>query len=227
MGGAKRCGWMNTKRMTADFSLARRRLWVVLGVGSVGLGCLGRAHAQAPVAQTIEGMTFAAEAHVAGVKLPLNGVGLRQVAWLKGYACGLYLPRKTQSATEALAMPGPKRIAMRMLIDGPSEEFAKAFKRGLGRNALPGQLPGMQARADRFEAIIRGIGKLKKGDAVDVEWRPGAGTVALVNGKAAGEAVPGEEVFLAILKIYIGDKPTDPVMKAALLGTPVAAKQKI
>lgn len=174
--------------------------------------------ASAQSAVSIEGFSFPTEVSAAGAPLLLNGVGVRQVAWLKGYACGLYLPRRTTSQAEAIAMSGPKRVAMRMLIDGPSEEFAKAFRRGVSRNADPLQLPSMQPRIDRFDAIVRGIGKLKKGDAVDIEWRPGLGMLALVNGKTMGEPVPGEDIFVAVLKIYIGDKPTDTGMKAGLLG---------
>jgi hypothetical protein len=184
-----------------------------------------RVWAQAAPAQSVEGFSFPGEVTVAGSALKLNGVGVRQVAWLKGYACGLYLPRKTTAQAEALSMAGPKRIAMRLLIDAPSEEFAKAFRRGVARNAPAGQLPAMQSRIDRFDAIVRGIGKLKKADAIDVEWRPGAGTVIMVNGKAVGEPVPGDDIFLAVLKIYIGDKPTDDVMKPALLGTPKPMKK--
>jgi hypothetical protein len=35
---------------------------------------------------------------VGDTDLKLNGVGLRAVAWLKGYAAGLYLPKKATAA---------------------------------------------------------------------------------------------------------------------------------
>ena len=63
---------------------------------------------------TLEGQTFDARARVGGQDLPLNGVGLRAVAWLNGYAAGLYLPQKSGSADAVLAMPGPKRLQLRM-----------------------------------------------------------------------------------------------------------------
>ncbi len=175
-------------------------------------------HAGAP--QKIEGYTFAGEVSVANSTLHLNGVGVRQVAWFKGYAAGLYLTQMTNDQAKVLAMPGPKRISMRMLIDAPSEEFAKAFTKGVTRNTPPDQLAGVQERMQKFDATVRGIGKLKKGDVVEVDWRPGQGTVALVNGKQFGQPVPGEDMYLAMLKIYIGDKPTDLKMKSGLLGAP-------
>jgi Chalcone isomerase-like len=179
---------------------------------------MGSARAGSPL--KIEGLTFPGEVQVANTTLHLNGVGVRQVAWLKGYACALYLTKQTTSQAQALAMPGPKRVHMRLLIDAPSEEFAKAFMRGVSRNAAPEQLPAMQERMNAFDAAVRAVGKMRKGDVVDLDWRPGVGLVAQVNTKPIGSPLPGEELYLALLKIYIGDKPTDVAMKAGLLGLP-------
>jgi hypothetical protein len=199
--------------------IQRRRFHAALvfatAVATVGTTALP---AWAQRAVKLEGFTFPGEVTVAGVKLLLNGVGLRQVAWLKGYAAGLYLTQKVSTQQEALAAPGPKRVSMRMLIDGPSEEFAKAFLRGVNRNAPPDKLASMQERVQRFDAIVRGIGPVRKGDLIEVEWRPGEGTAALVNGKQRDVPVPGEDLFVALLKIYIGDRPTDSKMKEGLLG---------
>jgi hypothetical protein len=166
----------------------------------------------------LEGFVFPGEIVVAGTKLLLNGVGVRQVAWLKGYAAGLYLTQKATTQQDVIAAPGPKRVSMRMLTDGPSEEFAKAFVRGANRNAPPDRRESMQERINLFDAIVRRIGAIRKGDLIEVEWRPGEGTVALVNGKQREQAVPGEDLFVALLKIYIGDRPTDSKMKEGLLG---------
>jgi hypothetical protein len=184
-------------------------------------GAPSRALAQRAAPVTLEGFTFPGEISVAGTKLVLNGVGLRQVAWLKGYAAGLYLTQKATTAADVLAAPGPKRVSMRMLIDGPSEEFAKAFMRGVTRNTPPDKLPELKPRMERFDGIVRRIGSIRKGDLIEVEWRPGEGTVALVNGKQRETPVPGEDMFVALLKIYIGERPTDAELKIGLLGGPV------
>ena len=42
-------------------------------------------------AAVIEGQHFDDRIRLADTELVLNGVGLRAVAWLKGYAAGLYL----------------------------------------------------------------------------------------------------------------------------------------
>lgn len=203
--------------MIIDPTRRPSRRALVLGAAALCVASPWR-QARAGQAMSIEGFTFPGEVTVAGTTLHLNGVGVRQVAWLKGYACGLYLPQKATQAAQALAQAGPKRVSMRMIIDAPSEEFAKAFMRGVTRNAAPDDLPKMQERMKAFDASVRGIGKLKRGDLVEVEWRPGEGTVALVNGKPQGKPVPGEDIYTAMLKIYIGDRPTDDKMKAGLLG---------
>jgi hypothetical protein len=195
-------------------TVSRRRAALAL----LSLPLAGAAWAGSPL--KVEGLTFPGEVQVANTTVHLNGVGVRQVAWLKGYACALYLTKQTTSQVQALAMPGPKRVHMRLLIDAPSEEFAKAFMRGVTRNATPEQLPAMQERMKAFDAAVRAVGKMRKGDAVDLDWRPGVGLVAQVNNKPIGNPIPGEELYLALLKIYIGDKPTDVAMKAGLLGTP-------
>lgn len=176
---------------------------------------------QAGAPMKIEGFTYPGEVTVAGTRLHLNGVGVRQTAWLKGYSAGLYLPQNTNDAATALAMPGAKKVSMRLIIDAPSEEFAKAFTRGVTRNTPPDKLADVQPRMMAFDATVRSIGKLRKGDMVEVEFRPAQGTVALVNGKVVGKPVPGEDMFAAMLKIYLGERPTDAKLKAGLLGQPI------
>lgn len=207
---------MRTTQFTRRLALARC-LAPACAAGVLAWAGAPLAWAATP-SKTIERHTFAGEVTVGTQTLVLNGVGVRQVAWFKGYVCGLYLPRPTSSPAQALAMPGAKRVSMRVLVDVSSDEFAKAFTKGVNRNAVPGELAAMQPRIQAFDSVIRSIGKLKKGDAVEVDWRPGLGTVAVVNGKDVGRAVAGEDLFVAMLKIYLGDRPTDEPMKSGLLG---------
>jgi hypothetical protein len=39
-----------------------------------------------------------------------------------------------------------------------------------------------------------------------------------VNGKAQGEPIPGDDLYAALLRIFLGDKPSDPELKSGLLG---------
>ncbi|MEN9628469.1 MAG: hypothetical protein RJA10_1696 [Pseudomonadota bacterium] len=171
---------------------------------------------------TVEGQTFDARARVANQDLVLNGVGLRAVAWLKGYAAGLYLPRKATSADAVLGMPGAKRLQLRMLQEVSTQEFVKAFDRGVKRNTPEADLPALQARMAQFDALITAVGQVRKGDVVDLDFMPGQGLVFVHNGKRVGDLVKGDDFYVALLRIFIGPKPTDPELKAGLLGGPVS-----
>lgn len=170
----------------------------------------------------VEGLVFAGEATVGGSALVLNGVGLRAVAWVKGYAAGLYLTRRAANATAVLATPGAKRLDIRMLLDVSMEEFSKAMRRGIGRNTPAADVAKLKDRIEKFDALLDGIGKVKKKDVITIDWLPGAGTVLSLNGKARGDAIAGEDFYAALLRIFIGDKVSDEELKAGLLGGPVS-----
>lgn len=185
------------------------------------LALLGTAAWPAVAQVRVEGYTFAREVVVAGQPLKLNGVGLRAVAWLKGYATGLYLGSKATTAAAVLADAGPKRLQLRMLQEVPAEEFVKAFDKGIARNTPPAELPSLQERMRSFDALVMGLKKVKKGDLVDLDWLPGQGLSFAYNGRALGNPIPGADLYAALLRIFIGPKPVDPEMKLGLLGGPV------
>jgi hypothetical protein len=169
-------------------------------------------------ARTLEGQDFDERVQLAGATVQLNGVGLRQVAWFKGYAAGLYLARRAATPAEALAVPGPKRLQIRMLVEVDTVEFAKSFNRGIRRNTAPADLPALLDRMQDFDARIRKLGKVKVNDVIDLDFLPGRGLLMSVNGRAQGEPIAGEDLYAALLRIFLGDKPSDPELKSALLG---------
>ncbi|HZF80300.1 MAG TPA: chalcone isomerase family protein [Rubrivivax sp.] len=166
----------------------------------------------------IEGASFDRRARVAGSELVLNGVGVRAVAWFTGYAAGLYLPTRVSSAAQAVALEGPKRLQMRMLYEVPAAEFVKAFRKGVQRNVSAAELPRLVARMDRFAALIAGLGKVKKGDVVNLDFEPGRGTLFSLNGTLRGEPIEGSEFYAALLRSFVGERPYDEKLRAGLLG---------
>jgi chalcone isomerase-like protein len=174
--------------------------------------------ATATPAATIEGQRFDDRIRLADADLTLNGVGLRAVAWLKGYAAGLYLPQKASTAAAAIAQKGPKRVQLKMMVDVGSEEFQKAWDKGMTRNHSPAEYEPMKERIAKFSAAIAAIGKLKKGDVIDLDFLPGKGLQMSLNGRPRGEIVPGEDLYAGLLKIFVGNVPVDARLKAGLLG---------
>jgi Chalcone isomerase-like len=169
----------------------------------------------------VEGLNFVGDILLADTPLQLNGVGLRAVAWLKGYAAGLYLPRRATTPAQVLGQPGPKRLQLRMLQEVPAEEFVKAFVKGVQRNTPAGDAARLAERVERFNTQVRGLAKLAKRDVIDLDFLPGRGLTLARNGKPAGEPLAGEDLYAALLRCFIGDHPADPDMKVGLLGGPV------
>jgi hypothetical protein len=170
---------------------------------------------------TTEGLTFAGDIKLADTALQLNGVGWRAVAWVRGYAAGLYLPKKAGTEAQVVAQTGAKRLQLRLVQEVDAEEFVKAFVKGVNRNTPPADVAQLGERVTQFSAVIRGLGKLKKQDVIDLDFIPGKGLVLSRNGTARGTPVPGEDIYAALLRCFIGIKPTDPELKIGLLGGPV------
>lgn len=169
---------------------------------------------------TIAGQTFPATMRLGGADLVLNGVGTRSVAWIDGYAAGLYLSRRASTPAEVLATPGAKRLQLRMLQTAPAKEFVKAIDKGFRRNTPEAEHPVLAERQAAFDAQVMAFGQVKKGDVVDLDFLPGRGLVFSMNGKPGGADLPGEDLYAAVLGIFLGERPVDQRLKAGLLGQP-------
>lgn len=180
----------------------------------------GQAAAQAP--QRIAGVAFDRNVQVDGQDLRLNGVGVRAVAWFKGYAAGLYLARSTTDAGQAMAAAGAKRVQMRMLVDVPTEEFVKAFHKGVARNVPAAGQAALVSRMAQFDQAVRAIGQVKKGDVINLDYLPTKGLLLVVNGRLRGDAIPGADLYAALMAVFLGAHPVDDKLKAGLLGAPPA-----
>ena len=206
------------------FSGARALCQGLLGVALIALAVFvllpsANAASADAAAVTVEDQTFPGEARVAGTPLQLNGVGLRAAFIYKVYLAGLYLPAKASTGAAAMAEPGPKRLQVRLLMDGPSDEFAKAFTGGIAKRTPADQVAAMKDRIAAFDHTLRSVGKVRKGDVVDLDYTPAAGLTMAVNGKPYGAPVPGADLYAALLSIFVGDRPVDAKMKAGMLGT--------
>ncbi len=205
-----------TRRMLGGVRAVAQGLLGVALIALAALVFLPSAYAAAPI--VAEGQAFPGDARVGGTPLQLNGVGLRAAFIYKVYLAGLYLPAKAATGAEVLAEAGPKRVQVRMLMDGPSDEFAKAFTGGIAKRTPADQVAAMRDRIDAFDRTLRSVGDVKKGDVVDLDFTPDVGLTMTVNGKPVGTPVPGADLYAALLNIFIGDRPVDAKMKAGMLG---------
>ena len=178
-------------------------------------------------------LTAAQAAEVAGVKLDdrlrlapggpelvLNGAGIRTRVFFKVYVGGLYLPEKKATTAEALAIAGPKRVAMTMLRDLSAQQLSEALADGIRNNSTAGEQEALKARTDELLAIMNTLGEAKKGDAILLDFLPDSGTRVVVNGQPRGKAIAGDDFYRALLRIWLGDKPVDGDLKKGMLGQP-------
>ncbi|MDQ0022714.1 hypothetical protein J2X90_000492 [Variovorax paradoxus] len=171
----------------------------------------------------------AAQVDVAGVKLndtldlrgstlQLNGAGVRYKAVFKVYTAGFYVGKKVSTPEEALAAPGPKRVAITMLRDIDANELGKLFTKGVEENSPKSEMVNLIPGLLRMGQMFADQKQLKAGDTFTVDWLPGTGTVISVRGVAQPDPIKEQAFFNALLRIWLGPVPADWKLKDALLG---------
>ena len=165
----------------------------------------------------VAGVPVAEKASVANADLALNGAGLRKLIFFNVYAMGLYLPKKTTNAAEAVAMDGSKRVSLRMLRDVGHERFTKALVEGITENHTEAEVKALQPRIDALNATMAQIGEAKKGSTITLDWN-GTATLIGIDGKAVGQPIAGADFYRALLRIWLGEHPVQEDLKKALLG---------
>ena len=168
-------------------------------------------------AAEVEGVKLADKVQLGGSDLTLNGAGVRTRVFFKVYVGALYLQQKAGSTDAVLGDAGPKRIAMHMMRDLAAEQLFSALNDGLKNNLAPGELAKLEPQVKQLEGIFNALKAAKNGDVILLDYLPGAGTRVTVNGEAKG-AIPGEDFYRALLRIWLGDQPADGALKKAMLG---------
>jgi len=166
----------------------------------------------------LEGVKLEPSAQVGAATLQLNGAGLRTRAFFKVYVAALYVPQKSTDAAALLAQKGPRRITLTMLRNVDADSLSGALNDGLKANHSEAQLAGWKAQIDGLNASLKAAGEARKGDVIQIEFTPEAGTRVLLNGQLRGAAIPGEDFMTALLRVWLGDKPADAGLKKGLLG---------
>lgn len=169
-------------------------------------------------ASEVAGVRIDVVARVGGADLALNGAGLRQRFRTNIYIIGLYLAEPKSSADAVIGHTGPKRIALRLLRDVSAQAFVDALLEGIRDNTTQAEFVRLKPSADALSATMLALNVAKTGDTVALDYVPESGSQVMVNGRAAGKPVPGEDLYRALLKIWLGDSPVDADLKKSLLG---------
>ena len=192
-----------------------RRASSALLLGGAGL-LLGGVLVPAQAA-TLEGQRFDDTLVLADRTLRLNGLGLRGVAWVKAFVAGLYLSAPTRDTAQALAMPGPKRIRLKVMLDAPSKELTRSLIKRVHKHEPAEVQQRLQARLTTLATQLDGVGDLKVGDTLDLDYVPGRGVLLQHNDRPVGAAIPGDDLYRAVMKIFVGDNPVDARMKQGMM----------
>ena len=156
-------------------------------------------------------------ARLDGTELVLNGAGLRNFLFLDVYAVALYLPRRQTDADDVLRHDLPRRVSITFLREVSTERDVEYLLDSLRENNTPEELAPMRERIEQFLGLIRAEGTLAKGSVVQLDYLPRVGTRVWLNQRHVG-TVPGADFNRAVLKIWLGERPTQESLKRALLG---------
>ena len=123
-------------------------------------------------------------------------------------------PALTRYLTDVVSRGG------RLLLDVGPDLLAKTFADGIRKNYRDDALEALKPRMEAFDAQIRALpATIRKGEEIDLDFQPASGTRVLVGGKPIGDAIPGDDFYVALLKMFIGERAVDKSLRQALLGT--------
>lgn len=162
----------------------------------------------------IAGISFSDSIKLGSKDLVLNGLGLRQatIFKIKAYAGALYLEKKNSDGDAISKSPEDKVVMMHFLRDVDQKKIKETYNESFENNCENNcaQLKPI------LEQMTSQFSDMKKGDVLKFELS-GKKVTALQNGvqKFQYESPTFQE---AILKLYLGKKPTDKDLQKGLLG---------
>ena len=165
-------------------------------------------------AAEVAGVKIDDKARVADTELSLAGAGLRKRVFFQVYAIGLYVRDRK---ADPISQPGPKRVQIHMLRDVGADTFTEALAEGIKANHSEAEAKALEPRVKQLASTSAEIKEAKKGMTIALDWNASA-TQVVIDGKAAGRPIEGEDFYRALLRIWLGDRPVQDDLKKALLG---------
>ena len=171
--------------------------------------------ASTATAGTRAGVTMPDQVTVAGKKLTLNGMGLREATFLNVdvYVAGLYVENASSDPAALIASSEPKMIVLRFKHSVDHHDIVVAWDQGFKRNATVPfkQLEPQIAQLDSW------MQSFAKGDTLTFTMIPGQGVAVDINGTRKG--VVGDDDFArSLISIWLGPYPPSSDLKRGMLG---------
>lgn len=169
-------------------------------------------------AKEVSGVELPDRVEVDGATLQLNGAGLRKKFVIAEiYVAGLYVAQPTRDADAVIGGAEPRRVTLVMKRKLGAETFMKAFHEGIEKNLGDEQLQALRPKLDQLDALFREVGAVDKGDKLHLDFVAGGSTRIVFEGRRL-DAIPGEDLAAALLKIWLGEHPVQSDLKRAMLG---------
>jgi len=148
-------------------------------------------------------------------ELQLNGAGVRSKFIFDIYVGALYLTKQANTVKDVINMPGPKRVHMHFLYDEVSKEkLVGGWNSGFENNLTEARQKKLTKQLQHFNSLFK---TTKKGDVIDLDFKPGVGTEVWINNELQGK-VAGDEFYPALLMVWLGEDPADGDLKQGMLG---------
>ena len=149
---------------------------------------------------------------VAGVPLKLNGAGYRKRGYFKIDVTALYLQQKYNTLDAIEKAPGVKRVQLAIQQDVTGSQASRYFLIDFEASATPAEFAQLISEVSQIGDIYSALPKIRKGDIVTMDWIPGKGLIATLNGAvltphgAASPYMNNELLGRVMLRMYVGGK---------------------
>ena len=161
---------------------------------------------------TVSGVPLEETITVAGVPLKLNGAGYRKRGYFKIDVTALYLQQKYNTLDAVEKAPGVKRLQLTIQQDVTGSQASRYFLIDFEASATPAEFAQLISEVSQIGDIYSALPKIKKGDVVTMDWIPGKGLIATLNGNvltphgAASPYMNSELLARVMLRMYVGGK---------------------
>lgn len=165
-------------------------------------------------AAQVAGIDVPPEVTVGNQTLTAQGAALRSKFFFDVYVAAFYAVGKARTPSEALALPGPKRMWFRFLRVVPKNKFIEAWQEGFANNNSAATLEQNKKLINIFLDLFDN--DMANGDIMTVDYIPNKGTQVSLNGKVKG-TISGEHFYSLVLSVWMGEHPPNQQFQKALL----------
>lgn len=179
----------------------------------------------------VSGVSLDETVTVGGVPLKLNGAGYRKRGYFKIDVTALYLQQKATTLEAAENATGVKRVQLVIQQDITGSQASRYFLIDFEASATPAEFAKLITEVSQVGDIYSSLPKIKKGDVVTMDWIPGKGLIATLNGAnltphgATSPYLNSELLAKVMMRMYIGGK-TPAELHDNLLGVSSSMRDK-